>query len=352
MVHMDLLVIVVLIVVVLAAAAVVTAVVAPVQVRRAVALERAVADHQIELRSQAFDLQLDSVHAEMRRVTDALANWQRDGARTHGELVTGLAEASRSTAALASTTGQLREALASPMARGQWGERMAEDVLRLAGFVEGVNYRRQQQVPGGGVPDLTFLLPGDQVLHMDVKFPVSNYLRSLEAATAAEREAAEVAFVRDVRSRIKEITDRGYIQRGVTVGYVLLFVPNESVYGFMHQRDPGLIDVALAQRVVLCSPFTLFAVLAVIRQAAESLALAQTSDEVLACLASFGEQWDRFAAQLELVGKRLDSAHGAFDDLAGPRRRQLQKELDVLADLRDCRSPPAESPPSVRKVAG
>ena len=45
--------------------------------------------------------------------------------------------------ALTENTQQLREVLASPKARGQWGERMAEDVLRLAGFLEGVNYRKQ-----------------------------------------------------------------------------------------------------------------------------------------------------------------------------------------------------------------
>ena len=58
------------------------------------------------------------------------------------------------------TTQGLREALSSTKARGQWGERMAEDVLQLAGFVEGIQYRKQVSVDGGsGIPDFTFLLP-------------------------------------------------------------------------------------------------------------------------------------------------------------------------------------------------
>ena len=60
--------------------------------------------------------------------------------------------------------------------RGQWGERMAEDVLRLAGFVENVNYRKQVQIEGGtGRPDYTFELPKGHVLYMDVKFPLAAY---------------------------------------------------------------------------------------------------------------------------------------------------------------------------------
>ena len=95
-----------------------------------------------------------------------------------GALSGQLREAGRQTQVLAETTQSLREALSSTTARGQWGERMAEDVLRLAGFVDGVNYRRHQPMPGsGGIPDYTFLLPQGLSLHMDVKFPLNNYLR-------------------------------------------------------------------------------------------------------------------------------------------------------------------------------
>ena len=59
--------------------------------------------------------------------------------RTHAEL----------TQHLAVTAQSLREVLSSSKARGQWGERMAEDVLRRAGFVEHVNYEKQVAVEGG-----------------------------------------------------------------------------------------------------------------------------------------------------------------------------------------------------------
>ena len=43
--------------------------------------------------------------------------------------------------------------------------------------------------PAASIPDVTFLLPGGRDLHMDVKFPVDNYLRHLEAATDARARA-------------------------------------------------------------------------------------------------------------------------------------------------------------------
>jgi DNA recombination protein RmuC len=46
-----------------------------------------------------------------------------------------------------------------------------------------------------------------------------------------------------------------------SLDYVLLFVPNESITGFVHEADPELIDWALERKVVLCSPLTLYAFL-------------------------------------------------------------------------------------------
>jgi len=304
-------------------------------------------------REASVEQQVRSVSGELQRVADLVAALQTDRAAQHGELVTRLAEASRQSQALSETTQSLRQSLASPKARGQWGERMADDVLRMAGLVEGVNYLRQTSIAGGGIPDVTFILPGQRVLHMDVKFPIDNYVRAIEASSADAEAGATRAFLRDVQARIREITGRAYIDPDTTVDYVLLFIPNESVYSFMHEHDPGLIDAALARRVVLCSPFTLFAMLAVIRQAMDSFRLEQVGDEILQCLGGFSSQWHKFSEQMDLVGKRLESAGKAYEDLAGTRRKALQRSIDQVDDLRTRRGlePLAEPGPAARLVS-
>ena len=142
-----------------------------------------------------------------------------------------------------------------------------------------------------------------------------------------------------MRQRVKEVTTRDYIDAETTLGYVLLFIPNEAVYGFVHENDPGLVDAALAQGVVLCSPFTLFAVLGVVRQAVETVQLQRTSDEILRCLGSFTTQWTKFSDSLDTLGKRFESAQKAYDEVAGTRRRVLQKSLDEVDRLRESREP-------------
>jgi DNA recombination protein RmuC len=221
-------------------------------------------------------------------------------------------------------------------ARCEWGERMAEDILRSIGFVEGVNYFKQSQIEGGSSrPDFVFMLPDDLKLNMDVKFPLDNYMRHLEAESEAEKSQFQTAFLRDVRGRISEITNREYInpEQG-TLDYVLLFIPNESVYSFMHEKDPDLLDFGLRNKVVCCAPLTLFAVLAMVRQAADNFALQKSSEQVVSLFGRFNTEWEKFTDSMEQVGKRLDSTQKAYGFLRGTRRRALERPLGQIETIR------------------
>jgi DNA recombination protein RmuC len=293
------------------------------------------------LEAAATSARLDQVRVEVRDEIDRLgrlvAQLGERNAQQFGQVDAALRVHAEVAQTLSANTQSLREALANPKARGQWGERMAEDVLRHAGFVEHVNYEKQTSVEGGrAIPDFTFLLPKGHVLYMDVKFPLSSYLRYLDASNDAERSAHCGAFLRDVRLRVRELATRDYarVSTAPALDYVLLFLPNETLSSFIHEHDPDLIDDALRQRVVLCSPLNLFSFLGVIRQAFDTFVIEQTSDEILALLGVFGQQWSNYTDAMETVKKRLDSTQRAFDELTGARRRQLEKPLQALEQLR------------------
>lgn len=298
--------------------------------------ERALAVSELDRRRALIDQGLQSLSDELSRVTDLVRDLDAQRGAKLDVLAGVLQQQREGVAELTRTAADLREALSSTKARGQWGERMAEDVLRLAGFIEGVQYVKQQSVAGGtGIPDFTFLLPGERVLYMDVKFPLDNYLRYLEATVESDEARHRHAFLQDVRAKVKELAQRRYqASAGNPLDCVLLFIPNEALYGFVQEHDPRVLDDALQHRIVMCSPLTLFAVLAVVRQAVDSFRTERTANEILDVLGSFRDQWERFVERMDALGKQLDTARSTYDALTGTRRRQLERQLDRIDDLR------------------
>jgi DNA recombination protein RmuC len=311
-------------------------------------VEQLVAQNKAELEKEtgrgeeqlkARQSEIDKGLAEVRKELLALHEWVRNVDVKRGESIVKLEavtrESKQQTELLRSETSRLNEVLSGSQTRGQWGERMAEDVLRVAGFIEGVQYCKQQQIEGGASrPDFTFFVQG-QRLNMDVKTPMVEYQRYLASATDPERDAAAKAFRRDVRARIREVATRDYIDpEGGTLDYMLIFIPNEQVYGFIHEHDPELLDEALRGKVVLCSPLTLFAILAVIRQASENFKLAQQTNEILRALGGFNKQWGMFKEQMDKVDRALESSRRAYAELRETRTRQLDRQVERVDDLR------------------
>lgn len=303
-----------------------------------------VAANQAELaaKKDVIDTTLDQMKNELRselgRLGQIVTGLGERSAEQFGQVDQSLRAHAEIVQHLSTTTQSLREALANSKTRGQWGERMAEDVLRLAGFIENVNYVKQTAVQGDarGMPDFTFFMPKQHVLYMDVKFPLTSYLKFLDAGTDAERSAHRDQFLRDVRLRVRELAKRDYAKTSDahTVDQVLLFLPNESLSAFIIEQDPTIVDEAMRQGIVLCSPVTLLAFLGLIRQAFDSFMIEQTSDQILSLLGKFGEQWSKYTDSLETVKKRFDSVQREFDNLIGTRKRALERPLRELEGIR------------------
>jgi DNA recombination protein RmuC len=293
-------------------------------------------EKDLEGKKKLIDQNLDAMRGDIQKMQDAVSAFERDRVQKYGELSAHLRTAAEQTAKLQDTANHLRQALVSTKARGLWGERMAEDVLQLAGFVEGVNYLRQRVLEGAGSrPDYTFQLPQGRKVNMDVKFPMNSYLRFLETENEMEREVQKVQFLRDVRNRINEVTSRDYINpEDETLDYVLVFIPNEQVYAFINQNDPSIIEEALKKKVILCSPFTLFAILAVIRQAMDNFSTAKAANDMLRLIGGFNKEWERFRSSMDKMGRKLEDAREEFQKLKTTRTNKLERPLQKIEDLR------------------
>ncbi len=249
---------------------------------------------------------------------------------------------SNSVGSLNVTTGELHKVFFSTQRRGAWGERMAEDILRLAGLQNGVNYSKQStQHAENGRPDFTFFLPNELKCNMDVKFPLKSYSAYLDAERKEDRDLHLKSLIATVRSQVRSINGREYINPKLgTVDYVILFIPSEQIFSLVLESQPDLIDESLQKKVVLASPLTLYAMLVVIRQAAENANTMKAINEILDQINEFRKQWTNYNIELDKLGQRIDSAAKQFSHVQTTRTNVLQKPLDKIEDLRSSKGLP------------
>ncbi|MFC2140191.1 DNA recombination protein RmuC [Candidatus Auribacterota bacterium] len=291
-------------------------------------------EKNLEEKKKLIDHTVSEMKKDLKNMQNLVVDFEKDRGKKFGELSETLKITAQETKRLQETTTQLKTALVNTKQRGQWGEKIADDILRSIGFIEGINYLKQKEIKSSHTrPDFTFLLPQDLKVNMDVKFPLDNYLLFLNE----EKESAKIKkqFLKDVRDKVKEVTSRDYINpEEKTLDYVIMFIPNEQVYGFIHEHDNTLLTDALRQKVILCSPFTLYAVLSVIRQAVDSFNLDQTASQILEKLSVFYKQWQKFIDSFEKIGKKLAETQNEFDYLTSTRKNSLERSLKNIEELR------------------
>ncbi len=291
---------------------------------------------ELESKKELIDQNIEAIGKTLSEVQKRIEDVGRTSGEKFSEVTTLIKKHEDVTSKLKETTERLSHALASPKKRGEWGERMAEDIIRLVGMVEGINYMKQKTLESSsGRPDYTFFLPNNLKINMDVKFPVDNYMHYLNAEAEHDRKRFRDELLKNTKVMIKQVTTRDYINPSEnTIDFVIIFIPNEQVFSFINESDTTIMDEALKQKVILCSPFTLYAVLAVIRQAVENFNLEKTASEILKLLGEFSKQWNAYKEKFMLMGERLDAAKKEYDTLITTRTNMLERPLKKIEDLR------------------
>jgi len=291
---------------------------------------------ELETRKQAIDSAVKGLKDELERYRQLIHEFEKDRDMKYGNLENQLKNASLATGQLQETTSRLSNILGNVKLRGQWGERMAEDIIRYAGLIEGVNYIKQKKLSHANTkPDYTFLLPDKHTINMDVKFPLDNYIQMVNAGTESEKERFEKDFFQNVKGRIKELQNRDYINpSGNTLDFVMLFIPNEQVFGYVQEKMPGFVDLALEQKVILCSPFTLYAMLTIIRQAHENFRYEKDIKKIILLIEQFVKIYEKFKKRFEDMGVLIEKLDAQFRDVNLKSFKNLDIKIRHIEDYK------------------
>lgn len=266
--------------------------------------------------------------AQLERTQGLIRELERDRTGKFQALATQLEIAGASAKELGHTTQQLARTLSGSRIRGAFGEHLAEDVLKAIGLEPGLHYSRQETLDGERRPDFLLRLGSGHRLAMDVKFPLDNYRRAVEAADDESRRRFEQQFVRDVRQHVASVAGRGYAapEHG-TAEFALLFVPSDALLVTILELAPDTLEQAMRQGVALVGPSTLFALVSSLHLLQREARLARSGHELARAMAGFRQAWQGYAERAGRAERRLEETLDELRKLYGLRRASVDRAM-------------------------
>ena len=266
---------------------------------------------------------LDPFSEQMRKLGETVGHLQTSHEKEKGAVGALTLQLGRQMTELQSTTTTLTEALRSSSARGAWGENQLRNVIELSGMEPYCDFTEQvtaQNRAGDRIrPDVKVRLPNGAQLFVDAKVPLDAYLRAQEATDPATVETELKAHAKALQAHVKALAGKKYWEADgePSPEFVVLFVPGESFLADALRAEPGLLQEAMNQRVLLASPVNLLALLWAVAGGWQQARLAENAREI----AELGTQlYDRVGKLLEHVEKTgggLRSAIAAYNSLVG-----------------------------------
>ncbi len=231
----------------------------------------------------------------------------------------------------------LNKVMSNIKTRGIWGEVALDNLLEQVLTPE--QYGRQVNIEGREAVDFAIYLPGTDkdervILPIDVKFPLSDYERLIEASENFDKDAvlaSRKALINRIKLEAKDISTK-YINVPKTTNFAIMYLPTEGLFAEV-VREIGLLEELQSQyKIVLSGPTTISALLNSLQIGFRTLQIQEKSADVWKALNKFKTEFSKFTVSLDKVGKQVNTVAVTVEDSIRKTKR-IQKVLNNISEI-------------------
>jgi DNA recombination protein RmuC len=282
---------------------------------------RQAAEGELAKRQQAIEQILKPIGEQLGKYEIGMQRLEVERQKAYTGLTEQMKHLSTSHDQLQKETRNLVTALRSPQTRGRWGELQLRRVVEMAGMLEHCDFDEQvtsDSDSGRMRPDMVVHLPGGKNVAVDAKVPMQAFLDANEADDESVRRTHLASHGRQMKAHVDALSKKEYWKRvDPSPEFVVAFIPGDPLLTAALEHEPGLMEYAVANHVLLATPTSLIALLRAVAYGWQQDALAENAREVQVLGAELYQRLSLLGDHFAGVGKGLNSAVTAYNRAVG-----------------------------------
>ncbi len=236
-------------------------------------------------------------------------------------------EARRLTEALKGNTGR----------RGRWGEQTCRNVLEAAGMAGRFDFEEQTSAANEdgrqSRPDFVVRLPGGGMFVIDAKVSLA-FGDEADGDEDAQARAASLRTATSMKTHVRQLSSKAYQdQFKPSPDFVAMFVPGDAFLAAALDHEPDLMTTAMASRVVIVTPTTLFALCKAVAYGWRAEEQTRNAEEVAKLGKELYKRLSVMGGHAAAVGRALDTAVGKYNQFVGSLESQVMVSARRFEDL-------------------
>ncbi|HET8528525.1 MAG TPA: DNA recombination protein RmuC [Gaiellaceae bacterium] len=280
----------------------------------------------LEVASSRLGQNVKPIEESLKRMTEEVGRLEHSRRQDYGALAKSVETLLQTNERVRAETASLATALRSSEVRGAWGQMQLRNAVETAGMLPYCDFFEEVHVSVDGRalrPDMVVRLPGGRSVVVDAKTPLKPLLDAM-AAPPAEQERYVDDYVRHVRQHARQLSEKAYWQQFEDApDYVLMFLPGEGFFRTAVERDPSLLELAGAQRVILVSPMMLITLLRTIACIWNDAKVAESARRVGELGRELYERLTTMTEHFGRLGDKLDNAVAEYNKTVASFERRV-----------------------------
>jgi len=273
---------------------------------------------------EANSAQLSVILAPFREKLDLFGQRVQDthekGQRERIELKTEVTKLVEQNEKLKNEANQLTKALRGDVKmQGNWGEMVLERLLERTGLTKGQEYSVQESITTEDgkryQPDVVLHLPENKHIIVDSKVSLVAYERFVNADSPDEQAVALKEHITSIKNHIRGLSEKNYQNLyGVSLDFVILFVPIEGAYSVALQAEPSLYQEAFDKNIALVSATSLWSTLRTVGTLWRQERQNANVQEIIRQASDLYDKFVGFSEELIKVGSQMDTAKRSYEN--------------------------------------